>query len=87
MTKEKHLITRSAEIVELLAYISKEQQKKNVLDKATLLKGAVLLQKNKLIMKNINKFERLRLRNLLQVFWSEESELLKIFEEKGHSTL
>lgn len=64
MTKEKHLITRSAEIVELLAYISKEQ-KKNVLDKATLLKGAVLLQKNKLIMKNINKFERLRLRNLL----------------------
>lgn len=86
MTKEKHLITRSAEIVELLAYISKEQ-KKNVLDKATLLKGAVLLQKNKLIMKNINKFERLRLRNLLQVFWSEESELLKIFEEKGHSTL
>lgn len=78
MTKEKHLITRSAEIVELLAYISKEQQKKNVLDKATLLKGAVLLQKNKLIMKNINKFERLRLRNLLQVFWSEESELLKI---------
>lgn len=65
MTKEKHLITRSAEIVELLAYISKEQKKKNVLDKATLLKGAVLLQKNKLIMKNINKFERLRLRNLL----------------------
>jgi len=28
VTKEKHLITRSAEIVELLAYISKEQKKK-----------------------------------------------------------
>lgn len=48
-----------------------------------LLKGGMFLQKDKLITKNINKFERLRLRSLLQVFLTKEAELLEIFEGKG----